>query len=744
MSPHAPAGVRARPLVSFVLVVHREQAYLEECTASLLADAGVGVELIAIDDASPDQAPRLLDELADRDGRVRVHHVAGRIGLGEARNLALDIASGDYAWFVETTDLLSPAALPDIAARLRTEAPDLLLVHHERREPLGGRRAGPHRKRLARAAERGPGPLDRHPGLAEAAPRAWDKLLRLEHLRRLGVRFGAGGHAELSVTWPALLAAERIAATPTASYLRRRPPNAVRDRFVEGTPFDVFDRYDAVFAFIARHGEIPDERRRLVLPAAVRDQLSLLGLVAPDERQAYFRRASEGFARHRRGDEPDPGTRLEHLRSTLLAHDSHVGFQLLEEALDARRALQRRRTAAVRLRGRVTERVRHEERKRHYRVRRGQPIDSELAVYAAYWNRGYSCNPRAVYEKARELVPEIRGVWVVEPDAVALLPPGVDHVIAGTHEYYDLIARAGYFVNNVNFPNDFVKREGTVHVMTHHGTPLKHMGLDLQQSRVAGSRMNYTALLERCRRWDYSISSNPFSTLIWERVYPVPYESLEVGYPRNDVLVDADADAVRRIRAELDIRPDQQAVLYAPTHREYRAGYVPVLDIAAVADALGPDYVLLARLHYFYGADPVLRALHRDGRVRDVAAHPSIEELCLAADVLVTDYSSLMFDYAVLDRPIVIHAPDWEVYRATRGTYFDLMAEPPGSITRTEAELIGAFRSGTVAGADADQARAAFRARFCALEDGHAAERVVRRVWLGEPAAVAPPAVSLA
>ena len=87
---------------------------------------------------------------------------------------------------------------------------------------------------------------------------------------------------------------------------------------------------------------------------------------------------------------------------------------------------------------------------------------------------------------------------------------------------------------------------------------------------------------------------------------------------------------------------------------------MPLLDLAAVADALGPDHVLLARLHYFYGADPFLRRLHQAGRIRDVAAHPSVEELCLAADVLVTDYSSLMFDYAVLDRPIVIHAPDWE------------------------------------------------------------------------------------
>jgi CDP-glycerol glycerophosphotransferase len=314
------------------------------------------------------------------------------------------------------------------------------------------------------------------------------------------------------------------------------------------------------------------------------------------------------------------------------------------------------------------------------------------------------------------------------------LPAGVEHVLPGTPEYYETIARARYFVNNVNFPNHLVKRDGSVHVMTHHGTPLKTMGLDQRESPVSGQRIDFAALLKRCERWDYSISANVFTTLQWERAYPLRYESLEVGYPRNDVLPTATEADVERIRAGLGIEPGQTAVLYAPTHREYHDDYVQMLDVAAVADALGPDHVLLSRAHYFYtGAE------QRDARVRDVSAHPSVEELCLAANVLVTDYSSIMFDYGVLDRPIVIHAPDWEIYRTLRGTYFDLMEERPGAITRTEAEVVDAIRAGD----PAPDARAAFRAKFCSLDDGKAAERVVRRVWFGErtPAERPAPAV---
>jgi CDP-glycerol glycerophosphotransferase len=225
-------------------------------------------------------------------------------------------------------------------------------------------------------------------------------------------------------------------------------------------------------------------------------------------------------------------------------------------------------------------------------------------------------------------------------------------------------------------------------------------------------------------------------------VYPTRHETLEVGYPRNDRLVTATEGDVAAARAALGIAPGTTAVLYAPTHREYATGYVPLLDLAAFAEGLGPGHVVLARLHYFYGEDPVLRRLHREGRVVDVAAHPSVEELCLAADVLLTDYSSIMFDYAVLDRPIAIHAPDWDVYRATRGTYFDLMAEPPGAVARTGAELVEAFRSGAIADENATRLRAAFRARYCSLDDGHASERVVRRVWLGERAAASEPVVT--
>ena len=187
-------------------------------------------------------------------------------------------------------------------------------------------------------------------------------------------------------------------------------------------------------------------------------------------------------------------------------------------------------------------------------------------------------------------------------------------------------------------------------------------------------------------------------------------------------------------------RPARRAVLYAPTHREYERRLRPELDLARLADALGPG-----------SRHPGPRCTTSTIPTRSCASctsagqaarrrgHPSVEELCLAADVLLTDYSSIMFDYAVLDRPIVIHAPDWDEYRARRGTYFDLLAEPPGrgddaattnSSRRFARARPGASRPPPARGVPRALLRArrrprrrARRARGLALGDRAAAER---------------------
>lgn len=178
-------------------------------------------------------------------------------------------------------------------------------------------------------------------------------------------------------------------------------------------------------------------------------------------------------------------------------------------------------------------------------------------------------------------------------------------------------------------------------------------------------------------------------------------------------------------------------MLYAPTRREYvRGGHVDRLDLARLAADLGEGHTLVVRLHPSLATGPArgagLADLHRRGVLVDATDEPRVEDVMLASDVLVTDYSALMFDYANLDRPIVVHADDWAAYTASRGAYFDVTADAPGQVSRTYRELAWLLTSGSWRDEASARLRAGFRERFCAYDDGRAAERVVRRLLLGE------------
>ncbi|MFI1762011.1 CDP-glycerol glycerophosphotransferase family protein [Streptomyces sp. NPDC020800] len=532
----------------------------------------------------------------------------------------------------------------------------------------------------------------------------------------------------------ALLQAGRVACLNQVAYEDRKlrpeslPQLTFEDRFA------LIDRYESLLALAK------DRRaaRAVLYDLMVRDLVrTFAGENLPDAvAREFFRRASLAAVRWRPEGHQRPAG-IEGVRHALLEEGAYTRYRAFQAANRGRRAA--RKTVRTQKR-----QIGAKLRDQQYRRALDRPVDPNLAVFAAYWDRGVSCNPAAVAGKLAELAPHIHRVWVVNKENAALLPPGTDHVVPGTRRYWETLATAKYLTNNVNFPNAVVKRPDAIHLQTHHGTPLKRMGLDQMEHPAAAKGLDFAALLARIDKWDYSVSANSHSTRMWERAYPARFTSLDHGYPRNDVFYRSDAQAVRAARERLGIAPGRTAVLYAPTHRDYEAGFTPRLDLAALADRLGEDTVLLVRAHYFYGgAASPLTGLRRSGRIIDVSSYDPVEELCLAADALVTDYSSIMFDYANLDRPIVVYADDWETYRTTRGVYFDLTAEAPGRVARTQEELTEMFLSGAWRDESAAKARAAFRRRFCEYDDGRAAERVVRRVFLGEPEQALPPVIPL-
>lgn len=727
----------AKPAVtlSFVLPVHGVAEYLPRCLDSVLAADLPGLQVIAVDDRSPDASGAILDEYAARDPRLTVLHLPENLGQGGARTAGLDLATGDYIWFVDPDDWLAEGAVEAVAAALAAApaALDVLVTGFVRSYPDGGTEADTWRGVMAGAPASFT--LAEWPGTLSMILAVWNKVTRrgyLQDLRDQGVRFGPGHYEDIAVAYPVLLGAARIGFLDQDVYHYRR----LRPGAITTTPspkhLDVFAEYDAVFAFLDSRPELPDALRNLVFDRTVRQAVTVLdtpGLVPDGLRREFFDRLTDHVRRHRPAGHRHPGG-LRGVQYRLVEQGAWGAYRRLRPL----QALPRTVRGGVRGAARRTvptakRALRSTARRGMFAAYRRAPIDDKLAVYGAYWFRGYACNPAAIYEKARELAPEVRGVWVVADAAkAAALPPGIPYVVANTPAYVKAMATARYLFNNVNFPISTPKRPGQVFVQTQHGTPVKLMGMDMKGHPGGADEMDFDRLAEHVARWDYLVSPNPHTTAAFGTAYPGDHTVLETGYPRNDRLALGTPEEARAIREGLGIPEGRTTVLYAPTRREQHAGFVAALDLEALAEALGPDVTLLVRTHYYYteGRPDGLGA----GRVLDVSEHPSVEDLCLAADVLVTDYSSLMFDYAVLDRPIVLFTPDWEHYRSFRGVYFDLMEQPPGPVAGTQPELTAllADRAARAFGEESAKLRTAFRERFCPWDDGGAAERVVRAV----------------
>ncbi len=295
-------------------------------------------------------------------------------------------------------------------------------------------------------------------------------------------------------------------------------------------------------------------------------------------------------------------------------------------------------------------------------LRQGRRQD--IVLFQSFDGR-FSDNPRAVYEELLARESSLSFVWVLRPgEPEAVLGSHTRVVRVGELDHLKALGSCRYLVTNVEMPRYYRKRRGVTYLQTWHGTPLKRIGLDVPAPSARVSGRYLASIPNEARQWDYLLSSNPHTSAVFPAAFAYAGPLLEVGSPRNDVLSRADAAERSRVRATLGLAsPGPTAVLFAPTFRddEREVGLHSLgVDLARLA-ADCPDHVLLLRLHPL--VRDALDGVPLPGNVVDVSAIADIRELFLAADALVTDYSSVMFDFAITGRPIIIYAPDLEHYR---------------------------------------------------------------------------------
>ena len=366
----------------------------------------------------------------------------------------------------------------------------------------------------------------------------------------------------------------------------------------------------------------------------------------------------------------------------------------------------------------------------YYPKRRRKRLQ-KVILFENWKGKQYSDNLRAIDEELQRRKDRRKRVWVVRDNGVRM-PAGVRTVLRFSPEYYDLLARARWVVANDSIDPSYVKRDdGQVYLQTWHGTPLKKIGQDIEKVNFA--RKGYLeTFAQEAAKWSYLVSPNAYSSEIMGRSFEVaPQRILETGYPRNDIFYRPERTArAAETRERLGLRPDQKVVLYAPTWRDDRYDdkgryiFELKLNVDAMRERFGDTHVLLLRGHHLLATRAGIPA--GDGFVLNVSTYPDIADLYLIADVMITDYSSTMFDYVNTGRPMIFFTWDLDDYRdRVRGMYFDLTQDPPGPICRTSAEVFEALDDLPGVESQFQGAYERFSQRFCAWEDGNAAARVI-------------------
>lgn len=370
------------------------------------------------------------------------------------------------------------------------------------------------------------------------------------------------------------------------------------------------------------------------------------------------------------------------------------------------------------------------------------PIDENLILFESFLGKSYSCSPRAIYEamKSNSEFDKYKFVWVFRRSDEMRKAIGDDRTIIvkyNSRRYYRAFAQAKYWVTNWRLPAAVIKKEDQICVQTWHGTPLKKIGIDLEieGNATTSQKKGHSLYLNDAKMYDYFVSPSRFCTDVFSSAFGLSQLKktdilIETGYPRNDRLACSSPEEVEDIRKAIGIPEGKTVLLYAPTWRDNQyttgVGYSFELDekIDYFLSRLPEDYLVLMRLHYLVANSVDLEPY--GSKVIDVSKYGDINDLYIASDALITDYSSVFFDYANLKRPILFFMYDLQEYQSNVRDFYIELDTLPGPIIEDPDELL-------VSVGNLAQVQEAYRSKysiFCDtytyLDDGNAGLRVAQ------------------
>lgn len=351
------------------------------------------------------------------------------------------------------------------------------------------------------------------------------------------------------------------------------------------------------------------------------------------------------------------------------------------------------------------------------------PTQNKTVLLESHKGLSISCNPKAIFDQIAATYPSFRIIWVYNksPHPINL---NVTQVKRCSLRYFYFLSTSQFLINNGEFPRRIRFKQNQTYINTQHGTPLKKMGTDIKSHSFSSRR--------KTRNWTYLISPNTYTTNIFRRVFNYTGQVLEVGYPRNDILINnRDFHSKHQeFKRKYNIPLDKKVILYAPTYRDNQTGNsYPTINFNRLHQIFGQDYIFLLRIHHLANPFKNTVATVPDSVVDCSSSEFDIQELMLISDVLITDYSSVMFDYSILCRPIIFYLYDYEEYKNDiRGLYFDLINSSPGPVVKNMSELCYTLNNIEELNKSYKQKIDSFYTKFCSLESGNASQLVIENI----------------
>lgn len=338
-----------------------------------------------------------------------------------------------------------------------------------------------------------------------------------------------------------------------------------------------------------------------------------------------------------------------------------------------------------------------------YKIMCHLPVKKNLIVFDSNVSKSYSGNPQYIYEYLVKMGAdkEYDIVFFYEKKPFDI-PGSARQIRFRSLAYLYNMAVAKFWIFDSRQPAFLKKRKGVTYLQTWHGTPLKRLALDMKELHMKGEgdidsyKKTFT---ENVKTWDYLIAPNEYSDKIFRRAFAFEGKMLDIGYPRNDILSNCDKDMQLDIRKELRLPLDKKIILYAPTWRDDEATqnqqyeFKPQISFDKLRDSLGDEYVMIVKYHYLI-MDKIDWSPY-EGFIYNFDQSTDIAKLYIASDILITDYSSVMFDFSILKRPQFFYAYDLEKYKdELRGFYFEYSQDNlPGPISTYTEELISQIKN---------------------------------------------------